>query len=340
MRLPEPRGPLSALVLHQLATDAGVDSDAATALIDSSAPSCDLLTDDDFQLTLWTLYELAYRGFDDVDAEREWDPDVLRVRRALERRFEDELRMRTAGHVRRALDGDDLPTQLTGLIDAMEGPRLTAFLQREASTEQILDYMMQRSLYHLKESDPHSFVLPRIDGRAKVALAELQYDEYGAGRPDRLHSTLFGDALEGCGLDRRYGAYVDQIPGHTLAVNNVMSLFGLHRRLRGACMGHLAAFESTSSVPCRRIAAGVERVGLPDVVAEYFHEHVEADAAHEQVAVRDICASLVQDEPALREDVLFGAAACLYLDAVAATALLSGWTKGSSRTAEVAGIAS
>jgi pyrroloquinoline quinone (PQQ) biosynthesis protein C len=93
-------------------------------------------------------------------------------------------------------------------------------------------------------------------------------------------------------------------------------------------------------VPCRRIAAGVERVGLPDVVAEYFHEHVEADAAHEQVAVRDICASLVQDEPALREDVLFGAAACLYLDAVAATALLSGWTKGSSRTAEVAGIAS
>jgi hypothetical protein len=183
-------------------------------------------------------------------------------------------------------------------------------------------------------------VLPRIDGPAKVALAELQYDEYGAGRPDRLHSTLFGDALEGCGLDRRYGAYVDQIPGHTLAVNNVMSLFGLHRRLRGACMGHLAAFESTSSVPCRRIAGGVERVGLPDVVAEYFYEHVEADAAHEQIAVRDICARLVADDPTLREDVLFGAAACLYLDALAATALLAGWTRASGRTADVARIAS
>jgi pyrroloquinoline quinone (PQQ) biosynthesis protein C len=340
MRLPEPRGPLSALVLRQLAGEAGVDSDAALALVDSCTPSCDLLTDDDVQLTLWVLYELAYRGFDGVDPDAEWDADVLRVRGALESRFEDELRRRTAGHVRGAMRGDDLPTQVTALIDAMEGPRLSSFLQREASTEQVLDYLMQRSLYHLKESDPHSFVLPRIDGRAKVALAELQYDEYGAGRPERLHATMFGDALEASGLDRRYGAYVDQIPGHTLAVNNLMSLFGLHRRLRGACMGHLAAFESTSSVPCRRIAAGVERVGLPDVVAEYFHEHVEADAAHEQIAVRDICGALVDDEPSLREDVLFGVAACLYLDAIAATHLLRAWAEDSGRTAEVAGVAS
>lgn len=339
MRVPEPRGPLSALVLRQLTADGGIDSDAALALVEACSPSCDLLTDDDFQLTLWVLYELAYRGFEDADPDLEWDPDVLRVRGVLERRFEDELRMRTAGHVQQAMQDDELPSALTQLIDDMEGPRLTGFLQREASTEQILDYLMQRSLYHLKESDPHSFVLPRIDGRAKVALAELQYDEYGAGRPDRLHSTLFGDALEGCGLDRRYGAYVDQIPGHTLAVNNVMSLFGLHRRLRGAAMGHLAAFESTSSVPCRRIASGVERVGLPEVVAEYFYEHVEADAAHEQIAVRDICGALVAEEPGLREDVLFGVAACLYLDAIAATALLGGWAD-SGRAAEVAGVAS
>src|SRR3954451_3716656 len=335
MRLPEPRGPLSALVLRQLPLRGAVDSDAALALVDSPRHR-DLLTDDDLQLTLWTLYELAYRGFDGVDPEREWDPDVLRIRQRLETSFEEELRMRTAGDVRQAMArGDDLPTQLTALINSMEGPRLTSFLQREADTEQILDYLMQRSVYHLKESDPHSFVLPRIDGSAKVALAELQYDEYGAGRPELLHATMFGDALEACGLDRRYGAYVDQVPGHTLAVNNVMSLFGLHRRLRGACMGHLAAFESTSSVPCRRIAAGIERVGLPSVVADYFHEHVEADAAHEQIAVRNICGALVAAEPALREDVLFGAAACLYLDAVAASHLLEGWTRACARSGGV-----
>ena len=153
--------------------------------------------------------------------------------------------------------------------------------------------MTQRSLYHLKESDPTAFVLPRLDGPAKAALAELLYDEYGGGRPDRLHATLFARALEGCGLDPAYGAYVDLTPGYTLAVNNAMSLFGLHRRLRGAALGHLAAFEATSSLPCRRIASGIRRLGLPDAVWDYFDEHVEADAVHEQVALRNICGTLV-----------------------------------------------
>jgi len=71
------------------------------------------------------------------------------------------------------------------------------------------------------------------------------------------------------------------------------------------------------------------------VVADYFHEHVEADAAHEQIAVRNICGALVAAEPALREDVLFGAAACLYLDAVAASHLLEGWTRACARSGGV-----
>jgi hypothetical protein len=211
------------------------------------------------------------------------------------------------------------------VIAAVDGPNLTRYLQREATREEMLDFLAQRSLYHLKESDPHAFVIPRIDGRAKVALAELQYDEYGAGRPTRLHSRLFADALEACGFDSRYGTYVDRVPGHTLAVNNVMSLFGLSRRLRGAALGHLAAFEATSSVPCRRIAGGIERLGLPDVVAAYFHEHVEADAVHEQVAIRDICGGLVEDHPEQRSEVLFGVAACLHLDVLAARGLLGTW---------------
>ena len=146
--------------------------------------------------------------------------------------------------------------------------------------------MSQRSLYHLKESDPSSFVLARIGGRAKTALAELLHDEFGAGQPERLHADLFADALAGCGL---------------------------------------AAFETTSAMPCRRIAGGIERVGLAPVVADYFHEHVEADSVHEQVALRDICGSLVEDEPALRDDVLFGAAACAYLDDLAGRELLDDW---------------
>jgi len=189
---------------------------------------------------------------------------------------------------------------------------------------------VHRSVYHLKESDPHAFGIPRLDGAPKVALAELQYDEFGGGRPDRLHSTLFARALEGAGLDPTYGAYVDVVPAPTLAVNNAMSLFALHRRLRGALMGHLAAFESTSSLPCRRYSGGAARLGFDERVGEYFDEHVEADAVHEQLAIRSICQRLVDQDPSLHRDVLVGTAACLRLDALSAHQMLDAWEGGAS----------
>ena len=76
-----------------------------------------------------------------------------------------------------------------------------------------------------------------------------------------------------------------------------MSLFGLHRRLRGAALGHLAAFEATSSLPSRRMVAGPRAARLPDEMVDYYAEHVEADAVHEQLAVRTICGALLADEP-------------------------------------------
>jgi pyrroloquinoline quinone (PQQ) biosynthesis protein C len=320
MDLPRPRGPFSEAVQARLEGRSGA--------LPPVGAEIDVLADDDLQLALWMLYELHYRGFDG-HVDLEWDPGTIAWRRELESRFETALRAATAPYVDEALDRSaEVVDQVEHLVEAVEGPSLAAFLQREATREQVLDFLAVRSLYHLKESDPHSFVLPRIDGPAKAALAELLYDEYGAGRAERLHATLYGDALEAAGLDRRYGAYVDRAPGHTLAVNNVMSLFGLQRRLRGAALGHLTAFEVTSSVPCRRIAAGIERVGLPDVTAAYFHEHVEADAVHEQVAMRDICGAFVRAEPELRPDLLFGVAACLHLDALSATAQLAAWSAG------------
>jgi len=320
MHLPRARGPLSAAVIANLA------GEPSEPLLDVQVPATDVLTDGDFQLALWTLYELHYRGFDEVPDEREWDPALISLRGRLEVAFEEALRGPTYAFVEHGLAaGDDVADQIVAVIDEIGGPPVASYLQRKATRDQVLDFMSQRSLYHLKESDPSSFVLARIGGRAKTALAELLHDEFGAGQPERLHADLFADALAGCGLDPSYGAYVDMTPATSLAVNNVMSLFGLHRRLRGAALGHLAAFETTSAVPCRRIAGGIERVGLAPVVADYFYEHVEADSVHEQVALRDICGSLVADEPALRDDVLFGAAACAYLDDIAGRELLDDW---------------
>ncbi|MBE7325726.1 iron-containing redox enzyme family protein [Nocardioides sp. Y6] len=320
MLTPRPVGPLSGWVHGVL-----VGADPAPA---PEVASDDPVLDRDLQLALWTLYELHYGGFDDADPDADWDPTLIAFRRQLERLFEASVRERTASVMPTeapATDIEGVVAQLTQVIDAVTGPDLTGHLQRRADLAQFTEFMRLRSIYHLKESDPQSFVLPRVRGGAKVALAELQYDEFGAGRPEMLHQRLFAGALEACGLEADYGVYIDEADASTLAVNNVMSLFALNRRLRGASLGHLAAFEATSSIPCRRIAQGTRRLGLPDAAAAYWDEHVEADAAHEQVALRDICGRVVSDEPALAGDVLMGAAACAVLDAVAAQELLGRW---------------
>ena len=110
-----------------------------------------------------------------------------------------------------------------------------------------------------------------------------------------------------------------------LEQDNVGRMFGLQRRLRGAAVGHLAAFEITSSVPSRRMSQGLRRLELGKPIEDYYREHVEADAVHEQLAARTIAATLVEDEPHLREDVMFGAWTCLDVETRFARMALQGW---------------
>ncbi|MCU1615399.1 MAG: hypothetical protein JWO98_2939, partial [Frankiales bacterium] len=111
---------------------------------------------------------------------------------------------------------------------------------------------------------------------------------------------------------------------------NTMSLFGLHRRWRGAALGHLAVVEMTSSEPSRRYSAGLRRLGYGRRTTVFYDEHVEADAVHEQIASVDMCGSLVAESPELAADVLFGGACALAMDGLAAAHLLGAWDAGRS----------
>jgi hypothetical protein len=145
-----------------------------------------------------------------------------------------------------------------------------------------------------------------------------------------VHAELFRRSMISVGLDGAYGAYLDVIPGVTLATVNLMSLFGLHRRLRGALVGHLALFEMTSSIPNRRYAAGLRRLGFDGDATDFFDEHVIADAVHENIAAVDLAGGLARQDPALASDILWGARALLELDRRWASHLLGAWDEGAS----------
>jgi hypothetical protein len=327
MRLPEPRGPLSEALCQDLATRTTLSAATIERADRVTAGRAGALTDEDLQLSLAICYELHYRGFDEVSDEWEWDPALIRVRNGLERRHLAALRT-LVGPVTATTEPID--RQLAGVIAADDGPSLSSFMAKQGTEEQWREYLTLRSVYHLKEGDPHTFAIPRLSGRAKAAMVEIQADEYGGGSPERMHSALFAGMMRDLGLDDTYGALWDDAPAAAFASVNTMSLFGLHRRWRGAALGHLAAVEMTSSEPSRRYSAGLRRLGHDERVTLFYDEHVEADAVHEQIASVDMCGSLVAEEPGLAEDVLFGAACSLAMDAVAAHHLLGAWEAGRS----------
>jgi hypothetical protein len=290
----------------------------------------DPLADEDLQLALYVCYELHYRGLAGVDERWEWSPSLLALRQALEQRFEAALRD-AVGPVGPAPAPEELDVALRAIAAADDAPSVARHVERDATLDQIRELLVHRSAYQLKEADPHSWAIPRLSGAPKAALIEIQADEYGGGRPERMHARLFADAMRALGLDARYGAYVDRLPAATLATVNLMSLGGLHRRLRGAIVGHLALLELSSSIPNRRYANGLRRLGVDDPAATtFFDEHVVADAVHEAVATVDLAGGLARCEPELAADILWGAHALCVVEGRLARSLLDAWNGGRS----------
>ncbi|GAO08320.1 iron-containing redox enzyme family protein [Streptomyces lydicamycinicus] len=273
----------------------------------------------DLQLALYVLYELHYQGFDGVDDDREWAPAPLSVRRYLEEAFLRALRADVP-----ALGAQEA---LAGLLiePADDSSSVSHYVKREGRLWQLREYAALRSLYHLKEADPHAWVLPRLRGRAKAGMAAIEFDEFGAGRAEDIHAQLFADLMADLALETAYGHYVDVAPAETLAIVNLMSLLGLHRSLRGALVGHFAAVEVTSSPGSRRLAEAMRRTGAGPAAERFYDEHVEADAVHEQIVRREVIDGLLKDEPDLEPDVAFGIGATTLLEDRLATYLLAAW---------------
>ncbi len=323
LQLPESRGPVSDHLLAHLPRP-------VHALPAPPAPPAgDPLADEDLHLSLYLCYELHYRGLPGVSDDWEWEPSLLALRRELEAVFEAGLRA-VLGDPAGEVDPGEVDVALRAIDEADDAPSLSKHLEREGTLEQFLEFAVHRSAYQLKEADPHSWALPRLSGGPKAAMVEIQADEYGGGRPERMHAQLFADTMDELGLDSRYGAYVDAIPGVALATVNLMSHLGLHRRWRGAIVGHLALFEMTSSVPNRRYANALRRLGQGPRATAFFDEHVEADAVHEAVAAVDLAGGLVRQDASLGRDVLWGARALALLEGRWTRHLLDAWGAGHS----------
>jgi hypothetical protein len=321
--LPSPAGPLSGAVIEHVS---GRAPRRQLIRVDAAIWGADPFGLD-LQLALFVLYELHYRGFIGVDERWEWDPGLLYLRAGLEAVFEEALLCDVGrpGGSATALD------EMAALsVEPVDGEGLSFFLRDEGTWEQMREYFVHRSIYHLKEADPHAWLIPRLSGSAKASFVAIEYDEYGAGRGDRMHQRLFADLMEAAGLDSSYLGYLNHVPAESLAVVNLMSMFGLHRGWRGAAVGHFAATEITSPPGSRRLVQALERLGASPTCVQFYAEHVEADAVHEQVVRADVVGALLEREPELDQDVVFGMRALDLVEERLAAHMTKSWVSGVS----------
>ncbi|MDX3189538.1 iron-containing redox enzyme family protein [Streptomyces sp. MN03-5084-2B] len=316
LTLPAARGPLSGSVLGTLLREQPRADLAFDGLADADPLG------DDLQLALHLCYELHYQGLPGVSPDWEWDPELLRLRGALETRFLTALRDNVPG-------GDDVTAALDALlVEPIDVEGVSHHLRDHGDWTQVREYFTHRSIYHHKEADPHAWVIPRLRGRAKAALVAVEFDEFGGGREELVHARLYADLLRAAGLPDGYLELIDQVPGTMLAVVNMMSLFGLHRSLRGALCGHFAAAEITTAPSAQRMDQALRRLGAPEACRFFYTEHIEADAVHEQVMRHDVLGDLLEQEPDLAADVVFGIQATEFLEGRFGEQVLSRWKAG------------
>lgn len=320
--LPGPRGPLSRTVIELLADRPhGGPTSIPGPVADANPFGADL------QLALYICYELHYRGFAAVDPRWEWDAALLHLRARMEDMFLDAVR-REVGPLTSA---DDARAEMEALsIEPTGGKGLSWYLRDDGDWGQFREYFVHRSVYHLKEADPHAWVIPRLVGQAKASFVAVEFDEFGAGRGGNMHQVLFADLLAAAGLDDSYLEYLDLVGAEALAAVNLMSMFGLHRELRGATVGHFAATEITSSPGSRRLVRGLRRLLAPQPCIAFYAEHVEADAVHEQVVRDGVVGALLEREPDMAPDVVFGMRAFGLVEDRLAAAVLECWRNGQS----------
>ena len=118
----------------------------------------------DLQLALCMCYELHYRGFAGVDPIWEWNPALLHFAPRLERVFLAGVR-RDVGPIEPAHTAKAEMEALS--IEPADGTGPSYYLRDTGTWEQMREYFVQRSLYHLKEGDPHAWAIPRLIGQPR-----------------------------------------------------------------------------------------------------------------------------------------------------------------------------
>jgi hypothetical protein len=181
------------------------------------------------------------------------------------------------------------------------------FLREHATLDQMREIVAQRSLFFLKEPDPWAMVIPSLHGPAKAGLIDVLLDEYGWGRYEHMHSTVYETLMRKLDLETGYDAYLDRTAWQYLAALNLQGMYARNRRLCRRMYGYIYLVEADSPRSMVNYLAAWTRLGIDDPdVTRFYDLHVTADEGHQQVALEEMIRPVVAAEPEAAPEIARG----------------------------------
>lgn len=125
----------------------------------------------------------------------------------------------------------------------------------------------------------------------------------GRGQADAVHTALHRRMAEAAGL--RPPARSDQ-PAEALSRAALGPVLATNRSLQPELIGALGLIELQAGPRCRKVVAGLRRVGAPAETFPFYEEHAAADPIHGRDWLDHIVAPLASD-PAWATGMIRGA---------------------------------
>jgi hypothetical protein len=143
-----------------------------------------------------------------------------------------------------------------------------------------------------------------LAGIAKVTLGANYWDEMGRGEPAAVHTELHHRMVDALGVPR-VDAHDQPIEGlERLALNGLLAT---NRALQPELLGALGLLECQAGPRCRRVVAGLRRLGAPPDALPFYDEHATADPRHGKDWLDHAVAPLVEQHPAWGPRIVQGA---------------------------------
>ena len=177
------------------------------------------------------------------------------------------------------------------------------WLAEHASRQQLRLFLTQEAAGEAGFEDLLAYTLVKLPVQAKLECARNFWDEMGHGRPAAMHGPMLARMVS----DLNLHPAIDATVWESLALSNTMVGLATTRRYAYQAIGALGVIELTAPERARKVARGMQRLGLDGRTRAYFELHAVLDVAHARSWIAEVIRPLIEATPACAPFITEGA---------------------------------